>query len=104
MGNVPKPRVSGNIDLSSIKPVRNMDGSYSTVRSISIGTDSGEVLIPTVIDGKVVPDSTAIRMFKQTGKHLGIFNTPDEANAFAEDLHRREAKRIAKPVRQTRVR
>ena len=97
MANIPKPIIDGNIDVSKIVPVKNRDGSYSTVRSISIGTDSGtEVLIPTVIDGKVVPDSTAIRVFQQTGNHLGVFRNAADANAYAINLHNNEAKRIAK--------
>lgn len=103
MANLPKPIVPGNINVSSIAPIKNSDGTYSTVRSISVGTDRGEALIPTVIDGKVVPDSTAIRIFKQTGKHLGIFKTANDADKFAIDLHNQESRRIAKIIAGVRA-
>lgn len=83
----------GNIDTSSIAPVRNPDGSRSTVRSISVGTDSGEVVIPTVVRGKVVSDSAAIAELRSTGKHLGVFKTPKDATRYAQKLHKSEEKR-----------
>jgi len=82
---------AGNIDLNSRVPVDNGDGSYSTVRSISIGTDKGEVLIPTVVDGRVVSDTEAVAHYKATGEHLGIFKDAASANAYAEKLHNQQA-------------
>ncbi len=77
----------GNIDLDTRPMVRN-GNAISTVRSMSIEVDGKEVLIPTVSDdGRIMSDDEAIATFFRTGKHLGIFGSPDEATAYAERLH-----------------
>lgn len=91
----PSPVVQGNINLHSRPVVRNRDGTISTVRSISIGTDQGEVLIPTVVNGRVVSDEEAIAEYRRTGQHLGIFRTPQEADAYARHLHEEQAREYA---------
>lgn len=74
--------------------MRNPDGTVSTVRTISIGTENGEVLIPTVINGRVVSDREAIEHYRRTGENFGTFRTPDEATAYAEQLHRNHEQQL----------
>lgn len=84
----------GNIDLNARPRVKNSDGSISTVRSMSANFDGQEVLIPTVSDdGKILSDEAAIDTYLRTGKHLGKFDTPDSATAYAEALHGDQANR-----------
>lgn len=86
----------GNIDLNNRPTIRNKDGSFSTVDSTSFNVDGKEVLIPTVINDrgqwKHVDPDTALKHYQKTGEHLGKFNTPAEANAYARKLHMDQAK------------
>lgn len=81
----------GNIDINNRPSVRNKDGSVSTVRSISIDVDGREVLIPTVVGGKVVSPKEAIAHFFKTHQHLGIFSSAAYANEYAQRLHEEQA-------------
>lgn len=83
----------GNIDILHRK-VAKLGDTLATVRSISIGTSKGEVLISTVIDGKVVSNKEAIDHYKKTGENLGTFTSVAAANAYAATLHTQQAKMV----------
>lgn len=87
----------GNIDLYNRTPYDNGDGSISTVDSFSVNLDGKEVLLPTIIDGKRYSEDDAIEHYERTGEYLGIFDTPEEADAYAELLHEQQEQLYTSP-------
>lgn len=87
----------GNIDLMERPVVKNPDGTISTVKSKSYEIDGKEVLLPTVAaDGSgILSDQDAIAQYKKTGQFLGKFNTPEEATAYAKQLHEQQSQQYA---------
>lgn len=86
---------AGNIDLNN-RPSAPNQGKTSTVLSTSIEFDGQEVLIPRVSDdGKVLSIQEAKELYKKTGKHLGKFDSPDNATAFAKKLHLQQEQLIS---------
>lgn len=83
----------GTIDLTKRPKVRNPDGSYSTVRTMTITDDQGRgINIPTVIDDRVVDPKEAIEHFKRTKQHLGVYRTQQDALDAAQKLHEEQEK------------
>lgn len=100
--DIPGMLQAGNIDLKHRPVVHNPDGTVSTVRSISIGVDGKEVLIPTVSDdGKILSDRDAVAAFQRSGKHLGIFDSPESATRYAQNLHERQAQQYGDAISST---
>lgn len=81
----------GNIDLGARKRVENGDGTFSTVVSKSFEMDGLEILVPTLDpDGNSMTDDQAVQRYMETGEHLGKFDTPDAATAYAVRLSERQ--------------
>lgn len=96
----PVPVVAGNITLTDRPLVINNNvyepqtlGSISTLLSMSFDDGSNEVIIPRVIDGKIVSEALAKSYYFSTGEHLGKFTSGDITNAvtYAENLHNIQA-------------
>ncbi len=79
----------GNIDLNNRKVYTQPDGSISTVNSINFydEDEKKEILIPTIVNGKQVSDDEAIDHYYKTGEYLGKFDTSDDAEKYARQLH-----------------
>lgn len=89
------PVVAGNIDLAK-QPVVEVPGGRATIRSIGVNIDGQETLLPTVSDrGELLTEVEAIQRFLRTGKHLGKFDSVEDAKAYAKWLSSREAKRTS---------
>lgn len=80
----------GNIDVEKLPNVQNEDGTYSTVKTITIEEDGKTILLPTIINGKAVSNKEAITYYHKTGKHLGIFSSEKEAESYDKKLHKEQ--------------
>ena len=94
----PGQLIPGNINLNDRPVVHNLDGSISTVRSITVtGADGRAYLIPTVlrdkggVGGRVVSNAQALAYFRRTGQHLGVFVNEKAADQYAQRLHEQQA-------------
>lgn len=78
----------GNVDLRRRPTLHNPDGSISTIRSMSFTDDDGkEVLIPTITpQGVAMTQDQAIDYYRNTKQHLGKFDSPQSATAYAKRL------------------
>ena len=81
----------GNIDLAHRPIYKQPNGQISTVNSMGIEEGGKQILIPTIVNGKQVSKQEAIQHYHDTGENLGKFDTVDNANQYAQDLHRAQA-------------
>lgn len=71
------------IDLNRPK-LQNADGSFSTERTITIEADGKHYLIPTIVNGKQLPEQQAISEWASgRNNHVGVFGSASEADAAA---------------------
>jgi hypothetical protein len=53
----------------------------------SFRDDNGRsILVPTTVDGETLSDRSAKIRYYNTGKHLGIFESPEHADAYAKQM------------------
>ena len=87
----------GNIDTTKRKAVKNPDGSISTLRSMSANLGNGEVLLPTMSPGGFPLNAdAAIDLYRRTGQHLGMFDTPEAASNYAQVLSQEQGDRYGR--------
>lgn len=104
------PKVSGlieqgNIDVNHRPIIWNDDGSPSTIYSATVPIGNGKwALVPTIANGKFLTpngkipqegdrkaasalEDAADEHYKQTGEHLGIFDSQKAADDYANKTH-----------------
>jgi hypothetical protein len=86
-----------NLNGRPIIPTPGMPGHHSSEISFSQGTDEGEVLVPLIVNGKALSQKQAWQHYLNTGQHMGIFDTPAHADAYAEQVHQRPPKSNPNP-------
>lgn len=97
----------GTVDLTRRPSVTNPDGTVrSTVRSITIEQDGKFIVVPTVSDdGRILSDNEAVAAYETTGGQLGVFDSQQAADSYAETLHQDQAAgRTGAPVFTGRAR
>lgn len=78
-------RVAGMVTPPTADAPSRPEGE--AVSAIVIGTAKGSVLIPSVgPDGEPLDAADAAEQYKATGKHLGIFSSPEAADRYAAEL------------------
>ena len=94
-GSNPGLIVRGNIDINHRPPVRAGGGKVATVLTVSFELEADgrgyEVLVPRVINGRIVTPRQAFLSFQKTGRHLGIFDSAEHANSYGVKLHKQQA-------------
>lgn len=92
---------SPTINLKKVPIVKNNmpgEGGYSTVRTASFGVGGGELLLPTVVQGKILSNTNAFNAFANGGykNHLGLYANSAAASKAAEVIHLSEANKFEK--------
>src|ERR1700733_3556645 len=86
--------VPGTINLNGRPIINNSDGTISSEVSFSRADDpkhpGKEVLVPLIVNGKKLTQEQAWQHYIETGEHMGIFDTPEQADAYAQKVHSRK--------------
>lgn len=86
----------GNLNPYDRPVLKNADGSISTTSSTGVGTDRGETIIPTVVDGVRLTPEQAMAEFRKTGGNFGSYKTIEQGDIAATALHNDQAAYLAK--------
>lgn len=93
----------GNIDIGKRPAVKNKDGTTSTIRSMSFNEGGQQILLPSLTDeGAQLTEQQAIDAYRATGRHLGKFDSPENATAFAKRLSNEQGKKFEPQPRGVR--
>lgn len=84
---MPQKKPGNILNLYNRPALPNPDNSWSTMSSMSFSEGGPETLVPTVVEGKRLRPDAAVERYRQTGQHLGQFDTPEEATRYADALH-----------------
>jgi len=84
-----EPGTQNPFDYSKYPKVKNPDGSFSNVVTFSTNIDGKEVLLPSMVGGKRLTAQQAIEHYRKTGEHFGKFDSPEAAQAFADDVEKK---------------
>jgi hypothetical protein len=89
VGNIGNPVEIGNLDPYHRKIYKHPnDNGYGTTYSMSFEDENKlNVLIPQIVDGKMLTKEQAIEHYKKTGESFGKFKTWQDADKYAEALH-----------------
>lgn len=77
----------GNLNLNSLPAIKNPDGSMAPRTMIVPDGKGNSVIIPMVgPQGQLLSQQDAMRFYMGSGKHLGVFKTPEAASAYQQIL------------------
>lgn len=82
----------GNIALS-VRPRARTPGGIGTIYSTSRGIDGKEVLLPRISEEGLMSEEDALQHYLETGEHLGMFETPEDASAYGARLSQAQGER-----------
>lgn len=88
----------GNINLYTRPQVKMPDGTTATVRSMNFDMidkngKTVQVLVPTIgPNGEVWSNDEAIQNYRKAGETLGVFDSRENAENYAQALHEQQAK------------
>lgn len=86
--NTPGMLEMGNVNLTDRPELPMPDYGHGTVRTSTFGIDGDRTaLLPTIINGIQYSPEEAFQHFKDSGEHLGIFESRKAADAFDKALH-----------------